>query len=483
MNRGYVRRPAVNRLVRSISSLEALRSTDRFALKRLWLAAERVGGDGWAKNRPYVKALDAMDGSNSLLLRQSVEAVAWFQEAQEDWEAATTTWHRLLAVEKKDLGADHPYVLNTYRSLASCADHLGNDREALEWLRREQEALPLALANVQSRVDGGRAGGLDDAVYLASLATTVLKCKPDGKAEIETLLRRSLEIKEAELGREDVQVAEALHDLGVCIRQAGGRLDEAEGVLARCLKIREAKLGDEDVRTAGALHDLGICVREAGRLKEAEVLLGRSLGIKEAKLGPQDAEVAITLFELGVCVRAAGRLSDAEELLRRCLGIVEDKLGRESAGVANTLSVLVPGVREAGRLDEAEALLRRCLKIKEASLGPDHEQVATTLHDLGVWVREAGRLEEAERLLGRCLEVKQSRLGPEDVEVARTLFELAECAIEAGRLEEAEGLLRRCLGTVEAKLGPKNVGVDKYFETASDVRQRGRAEGGGGRVV
>eukprot|EP00752_Nemacystus_decipiens_P013300 g11780.t1 len=476
MDRGYVRRPAVERLVKSVSSLEALRSADRFALKRVWLAVERVGGDGWAKARPYAKALDAMDGSNSLLLRQSIEAVAWFQEAQEDWAAATTTWRRLLAVEKKDLGADHPYVLNTYRSLASCANHLGNGQEAAGWLRQEQEALPLALARVQSKVDGSGTGGLDDAVCLASLATTVLKCKPDGRDEIETLLRRSLEIKEAKLGSEDVQVAVALHDLGVCIRQAG-RLDEAEGVLARCLEIRKAKLGDENAQVAGALHDLGVCVREAGRLEEAEALLGRSLEIKEAKLGPCDAEVAITLYELGVCVRGARRLGEAEELLRRCLGIVEVKLGRESAGVANTLSVLVLCVREAGRLEEAAALLRRCLKIKEANLDPDHAQVATTLHDLGVCVRETGRLEEAERLLGRCLEIKESRRGPEDVEVARTLFELGECAIQAGRLEDAEGLLRRCLGIVEAKLGPKNVGVANILKRlAMCARKAGRLE-------
>eukprot|EP00903_Cladosiphon_okamuranus_P014799 g13708.t1 len=452
MDRGYVRRPAVERLVRSISSLDALRSMDRFALKRLWIAAERMGGDPWAIARPYVKALDAEDGSSPLLLRQSIEAVAWFQQAQEDWEAAVATWRRLLAVEQKDLGANHPYVLNTYRSLAGCADHLGNSQEAAEWLRKEREALPMALARVQSQVDGSGTEGLDDADNLASLAMTVLKCKPDGRDEIETLLRRSLEIKETELGREDVQVAGALHDLGVCIRQAG-RLDEAEGVLARCLKIREGNLGGEDVRVAGALHDLGVCVREAGRLGEAEALLWRCLGIKEAKLGPHDAEVGVTLYELGLCVREAGRLGEAEELLRRCLGIVEAKLGRESAGAANTLHELGVCVRESGRLEEAEELLHRCLEIKQARLGPADVEVAPTLFELGEGAIKAGRLGQAEGLLKRCLGILEAKLGPNDVGVGLTLDHLAMCAREAGRVKEAEELSERSRNVNEAKIG------------------------------
>ncbi len=476
MDHGYVRRPAVKRLVRFISSLEAVRTLDRYKLKSLWLAVERVGGDGWAKTRPYVKALgEVAESSSPLLLRQSIEAVARFLEAQEDWEAAKDGWRRLLAVEEEDLGLDHPYVLNTYRCLAGCEDRLGHAQRRGEWLEKERDALPLALAKVQSQLDGDKE--LDDALYLESLAATVSKCKPGDRAEMETLLRRSLEIKQAKLGPEDVQVAAALHDLGACIREAG-RLDEADGVLRRCLEIREAKMGQDDVHVAGALHDLGVCSREAGRSGEAEGFFRRCLDIKEAKFGRQDIEVAHTLYELGVCVREVGRRREAEEVLRRCLGIVEAKLGRESAAAANTLGVLVLCVRDdAGRREEEEALLRRCLEIKEATLGPDHDQVAVTLHDLGVCAKELGRAGEAERLLQRCLEIKAASLGPDSVEVARTMYELGVCVRDAGRLEEAEGLLRRCLGIVETKLGPQNVGVANILNNlAICVREAGRPE-------
>ncbi|CAM9624682.1 unnamed protein product, partial [Ectocarpus sp. 6 AP-2014] len=319
MDRGDVRRPAIKRLVRSISSLEALRSINRYVLKSLWAGVQRVGGDGWATTRPYEKALEALDESNSPLFRQNIEAVAWFQEAQEDWTGANRTWRQLLAVEEVQLGADHPYVLNTYRCLAKCVEHQGNVEEAKEWHRKERQALPLAMARVQSK----------------------------------------------NLGPDDLKVAGTLHDLGICVREAG-RPDEAEEALRRCLEIKETRLGPKDaVQVASTLHDLGVCILAAGRIEEAERLLKRCLQVRETKLGPQHVEVASTLYELSSCFRRAGRRGEEEQVLRRCLGIVEDRLGPENIGVANTLRCLETCVREAGRLEEAEGLSRRIVQIQE----------------------------------------------------------------------------------------------------------------------
>ncbi|CAN0402751.1 unnamed protein product, partial [Ectocarpus sp. 8 AP-2014] len=161
MDHGYVRRPAVKRWMSSISCLEALRSSDPYVLKGLWLAVEGVGGDGWCKSRAYSAALVGMDQFDSALGRQNIIALARLQEAHEDWEGASTTWRRLLEIEKKQLGADHYYVLKSYRSLASCAEQLGHVGEAADWRGKEVEALPLALARVQSQADRGRVEGLD----------------------------------------------------------------------------------------------------------------------------------------------------------------------------------------------------------------------------------------------------------------------------------------------------------------------------------
>ncbi|CAM9184093.1 unnamed protein product, partial [Ectocarpus sp. 4 AP-2014] len=476
LDRGHVRRPALNRWTRYLSSLDVLRSTDCDVLQGLWLAIERLGGDGWGKTRPYAKALGMMLESDALL-RTTAEAVGWFQEAQEDFEGASASWHRLLEVEKRELGADHPFVLNTYGELALWAERLGNIEEAAEWHEKEVEGLPLALARMNALVDSGLEADLDDADGLSSVAATALEFRPGDRALAETLLRRSLDIKEAILGSEHLQVADTLRQLGVSAREAG-RLDEAEGLLRRCLAIGRQKLGQEDMEVACTLYELGACVRKAGRWSEAERMLRCCLTIEETKLGPEDdVQVATTLQQLGVCARESGRVEQAEEFLRRCLTIKENKLGPEDVGVAFALHELGVCVREAGRLGEAEVLLRRCLAIWETKLGPEDVQVATTLQQLGVCARESGRVEQAEEFLRRCLTIKENKLGPEDAGVAFALHEHGVCVREAGRLGEAEVLLRRCLAIWETKLGRDDVKVaHTLYELGVCLRQGGRLE-------
>ncbi|CAM9547199.1 unnamed protein product, partial [Hapterophycus canaliculatus] len=461
-DRGDVRKRALRGWLKCIGSLEAVRSIDRYVLKRLWLAAECVGGEGWAKLRPYVKALDGMSESHPSL-RETIEAVATFQEAQQDWKGASTTWCRLLQAEKRDLGDHHPYVLNTYRSISNCSKRLGNTTEAAEWLEKVRIALPLTLAKIQEQLDAGRVKGLDGAAGLLSLASTMSILSPGDRGRAEMMLRRSLEMQETELGPQDMQLcynlyARTLHKLGVGVRQAR-RFGEAEELLKRCLSVVEAKLGPQDAQAAATLHELGIVVKEAGRLDEAEELMRRCLAIQEAKLGGDNAHVAVTLNRLAARVREGGRLNEAEVLLRRCLAITEANLGPEDLGVASILCELCGCVQTVGRLDEAQTLLRRCLAIQEAKLGPEHVTVASTLFWLGECIQTAGRLEEAEKLLRRCLDIREVKLVPEDSAVASVLYALGVCARQGGLFAEAENLLKGCLAIEEAELGPEDVRI------------------------
>lgn len=218
-DRRDVRKRALKGWLRYISSLEALRSIDIHVLKRLWLAAEHVGGKGRAKARPYIEELDEMAESHPSL-RETIEAVATFQEAQGDWEGASATWHRLLKAEKRDLGEYHPYVLNTYRSISNCSERLGNAEEAAQCLEEVRTALPLALARIREQLEAGKVKGLDGAAGLLSLASTMSTLSPEDGDGAEMMLRRSLEVQETELGPQKMQFcytlyARTLHKLGV----------------------------------------------------------------------------------------------------------------------------------------------------------------------------------------------------------------------------------------------------------------------------
>ena len=454
MERGDVLRPAIKRWAKFVSSLEALWSFDAHALKGLWLAVQRVGGDGWNEPRPYEAALAEMDESDPLL-RKSLEAVGCLQEAQEDWEGASTMWRWLLEVEKRELGADHPFVANSYASLAESSDRLGNATEATMWREKEHQVLLLARKNVK-QPPGHRGSRQSDACSLRSLAATILKLTPEDRNEAEQHLRRSLDIQQAKPCPDDEELAATLHDLGLCIRQAGGRLEESQQLLRRGLNICEAKLGPDHGQLASTLHELGLCVRQEGRLEEAEQLLRRCLSIEEGRLSCDDTQVAVTLNALGVCVRKAGRLEEAEQLLRRCLTISEKRLGSHDGQLAVILYELGLCVRKAGRLEEAEQLLRRGLTISEAKLGPDHAQLAVTVYELGVCLRMSGRVEEAQRMLNHGLRINDARLGPGDDHVGVPMSELRAYGREARRPEEVGQPLRRCLSIEKAKHGARD---------------------------
>lgn len=375
---GDIRQDAVKRWTKFISSLDAVRSIDKYVLKGLWSAVERVRGDGWDKdNCPYVKALETMEDSLPLY-RQFVEAVAWFHEIQDDWIGAGKLWGRLLELEKKDLGADHPFVLNTLRSLAICAERRGDEEDAEQFWQQERKALPFVIARMKSH------RGCDDEKVqsLKSIASSIANLTPDRSAETETLLREALAIQDYHPGKGDtLDTARTLHQLGRCLRKRR-HVDDAEAFLRRGLEIREERLGKDDRRVANILYDLAACIDTKHRQAEAESLWRRCLEIQEDQLGNDHVEVAYTLHQLAVCIDGNGDHEGAVAYLRRALGIEEAKLGKDSVEVAHVLHQLGVCVRECGRRDEATALLQRALEIKKIKLGEDHSQVAYTLQEL-----------------------------------------------------------------------------------------------------
>eukprot|EP00903_Cladosiphon_okamuranus_P014780 g13693.t1 len=496
MDHGYVRKPALERWVKHISSLESLGSFESYVLKGLWRAVECVGGYdwGWVKRRPYAKELAKVDNSDPSLM-ESLQRVADFQEVQEDWKGASNTWRRLLKVETMQLGADHPMVLGTYGKLAKCADRLHEAEEAAEWRKKEIQVLPSALTKMQELADADDFEQEEDPKGIFALASTRRKLGPhdrtavrgmfalaynrrklgsDDRIAVEKLLRRSLEIFEANLGSDHADVAFTLRKLGGWLRDVG-QLEEAEELLLRCWRIQE-KNGVDDVVVAYTLNELGVCVREMGqeRLEDAVDYLKRALGIKEAKLGRDHVQVAYTLHHLGISLRRAGGLEEAEKVLRRCLEIREVKLGPEDIQTASTLHKLGACIREARRLDEAEKLLRRSLQIKEAKLdpkNPDDLGLARTVHQLGMCIREARRFEEAEGYFRRCLGIVESKLGVDDGKVPNTVHaQLDKRQVEW--LERARNLLKQYLEIEEANLDCK--GADDILQKLPECLREAR---------
>jgi tetratricopeptide (TPR) repeat protein len=268
----------------------------------------------------------------------------------------------------------------------------------------------------------------------------------------ETLLSRSLEIRERQLGADHLAVATSLNNLATLYRTQG-RYSEAEPLYERSLEIRERQLGPDHPDVAQSLNNLAELYRIQGRYSEAEPLYRRSLEIMERQLGADHPDVATSLNNLAELYRTQCRYSEAEPLYGRSLKIRERQLGADHPDVATSLNNLAELYRTQCRYSEAEPLYERSLEIMERQLGADHPDVATSLNNLAELYRTQCRYSEAEPLYGRSLKIRERQLGADHPDVAASLINLAAFYYFQGRYSAAEPLYERSLKIMERQLG------------------------------
>jgi CHAT domain-containing protein len=93
-------------------------------------------------------------------------------------------------------------------------------------------------------------------------------------SKAEPLYRRSLEMNEAELGKDHLEVVQILNNLAELYR-ATARYAESERLFQRCLQIREVKLGKDHPNVADSLDGLTVLLADQGRWQGAADLAER----------------------------------------------------------------------------------------------------------------------------------------------------------------------------------------------------------------
>jgi tetratricopeptide (TPR) repeat protein len=198
----------------------------------------------------------------------------------------------------------------------------------------------------------------------------------------------------------------------------------------------ELVLGREDINLARTLTNLGNITGRKGEFDDALALQERALQIAERKLGPDHQDVAIILRNLGVAFERKGELQEAIICHERALAIQERSLGPNHPGVSLALANLGTILQKRGELDEALSLLKRALEVAENSLGPKHHDLARILTNLGVTFQARGDLHRALACFVRALEIDERSLGPEHPEVAVILANIGNILEQRGELTE-----------------------------------------------
>ena len=134
-------------------------------------------------------------------------------------------------------------------------------------------------------------------------------------AEAEPLYWRLLPLSEKAFGHEHLTVGISLNQLAV-LYKSQGRYAEAEPFYKRSLAILEKTVQSEYPLVPQLLSDLAGLYQNQGRYADAEALFKRSLTIQEKALGVEHLDVAGSLNNLAELYRVQGRYGEAEPLLR-----------------------------------------------------------------------------------------------------------------------------------------------------------------------
>jgi tetratricopeptide (TPR) repeat protein len=301
--------------------------------------------------------------------------------------------------------------------------------------------------------------GNEDPQFAFSLNQLAILYNSQGKYnEAEPLYRRSLSIREKQLGENHPDFAQSLNNLAD-LYYSQGKYEEAELLYRRSLSIWEKQLGENHPDVATSLNNLAELYRSQGRYKEVEPLYMRSLSIYEKQLGENHPNVATSLSGLANLYYDQGKYNEAEPLLLRSLSIYEKQLGENHPDFANSLNSLAGLYRNQEKYNEAESLYLRSLSIWEKQLGENHPDVAASLSGLAVLYRTQGKYEEAEPLLLRSLSIYEKQLGENHPNIAGSLNNLAGLYQSQGKYKVAEPLYMRSLSIWEKQLGENHPNV------------------------
>ncbi|HXF64624.1 MAG TPA: tetratricopeptide repeat protein, partial [Caldilineaceae bacterium] len=346
-----------------------------------------------------------------------------YDEAVNDYDAATAAAHRLLDIARA--GGRRDLEAAGLVQLASIAGREGNYAQEGAYYRQALAVVEDSLAPAEAAID-----------IHYGLGTVYRQQGEYEAAEEHYQAALALARRNNRLADE----ARVLTALGV-VAQRMRRLDVALQYAERSLGIRRL-VGDRAGESASLLSAANVLTDDLGDYGRGLVLLKQALAI-EQRLRNRWAEASV-LNSLGIVHLLIGRLDEAADYLQRALAICEE-IGA-AAGQAHVLCNLGQVQREQGKLAEAAASFARGLTLAE-SLGDPLTQ-AQYWSEMGLLALRQGKPVDAARLAVKAA----AQLRELEVEALATadLCTFAEASHALGDGERAWGSAHEALALLDA---------------------------------
>ncbi|MCA9710264.1 MAG: tetratricopeptide repeat protein, partial [Myxococcales bacterium] len=389
---------------------EACLSTRASALRQTVSVLRRADAEVVERAVELVVALPGIDACTDLeaLRRAAAPSVAEPEQAQlrglREQVAEARVWKKAGKIDEGRAIIDevlpHAEALGDGLLLAEARLVAGTLRADLGDLEGGTERLEQAL-------DGALEHGAD-ALAVEALSTLIYLVGVDRAEPVAALMLGT--VAQGLVDRiepEGIAKAQVLTAIGQAWF-ARGDLGRAQTRFERALELLQAQVGDDHIELAEPLSSLAVVLRRRGQLDRAHLQYLRALDIRihwQGELHPQTANQRINLAAVLI---ERGEPEQAEQQLRMALEVLISAPVRDDKTIAharNTLGALLMDQRDYAA---SQQQFRLAAEDWERVHGPLHPNVAAARLNLGFALRRDGKLAEAVEQYERSVKILRS---------------------------------------------------------------------------
>ena len=322
---------------------------------------------------PHVLQLDRLSAHVAVDRRRLSwlldRSAIYFQHGPALYHAARMLLERALAIDREDLGTDHPDTLTTFDNLASVLYDQGDLAGA--------RALQVESLATRRQVMGE--DHPDTLTPMSNLAGT-LQALGDLAGAL-ALGRSALETRRRLLGAEHPDTLTSMNNVALTL-YAQGELGSARAIQEYELAVRRRLVGDEALTTLTSMTNLALTLSAQGDLAGARALDERALAVRRRVLGDEHPATLTSMNSLAGTLGEQGDVAGARALVEQVLAVRRRLLGDRHPSTLMSMNNLAITLWQGGERAEAIELLTRTLDATIAMLGADHPSARNRIESL-----------------------------------------------------------------------------------------------------
>ena len=364
---------------------------------------------------------------------------------QEQFDQALQLAAEALEIQQTHLGAEQPEAFVILETIAVWQDRTARYGPAAEsWAQ---------LAQMSAKVRGDKHWSTVNARLFGEVCKKAAQLPPQDQQRLATASKLSFQTDQ---------------------KMAAGNYLEASDLARKSLEIRSALLGTDNVVTAISSHSLGTSLLALGDSQAARPLLESCAATREATYGLKNPATLATLTSLAALYIKLEEPTQARKALEKILTGDTGVYGPVHPITISALYQIGSFELDQNNLDDAETLLKLSKTQRIKLYHGRNLEIAQSCKTLGMLYLKKHDFSQAEDNFKSAVQLYQDIAGKNHPDTARALVDLAVAEKLARKPNDAAGNLQRAVEIFSAALGKDCAGHNRCDACAGDCVARHR---------